>query len=75
MQLTVATLFSLIYLILEHEIRPYRTTSDNFVALSSSFSLTVLFFSSILLKLRRLVELKNVRQILSTKLLQANVTV
>ena len=38
-QLTAATLLSMIYLILQHEIGPYASPADNFIALASSFSL------------------------------------
>ena len=69
-QLTFATLLSLIYNVLQHEISPYASSSDNFIAVASSFSLTVLFFSCILLKLGLLLELDDVRVRLSTKLLE-----
>ena len=69
-QLTFATLLSLIYNILQHEINPYVSAADNFIGVASSFSLTVLFFSCILLKLGLLIELDDVRVRLSAKLLE-----
>ena len=69
-QLTAATLLSMIYLILQHEIGPYASPADNFIALASSFSLAILFFSCVLLKLGLLMELDDVRVRLSTKLLE-----
>ena len=69
-QLTFATLLSLIYNIVQHEISPYAGAADNFIGAASSFSLTVLFFSCILLKLGLLLELDDVRVRLSAKLLE-----
>ena len=49
-QLVGATLFSIVYLTIQHQISPYLHVSDNFVALASSFSLAVLFFCCVILK-------------------------
>ena len=68
-QLTFATLLSLIYLLIQHQMAPYANVSDNFISLAASFALAVLFFSCILLKLGFLVELDELRALLSDKLL------
>ena len=61
-QLTIATLFTTIYLILQLQVSPYANVSDNFVALSASFSLHILLFSCVILKVGVLTELEEVRR-------------
>ena len=68
-QLALATLLSLLFVIVQHQCTPYANPSDGFLALAASFALTVLFFSCILLKLGVLVSLGEVRAILPNKLL------
>ena len=41
----------MIYLVIQHQTAPYTQPSDNFLALAASFSLAILYFSCILLKL------------------------
>ena len=55
-QLVLATVFSLIYLTMQLQIGPYKRISDDGVAISSTFSLAVLFFSSVILKFASLTE-------------------
>ena len=55
-QLTFATLFSMMFSVFEHQLRPYKSPYDNFLAISASFTLSILFFSCVLLKLGVLVE-------------------
>lgn len=50
MQLALATLVTLAYLVLQTAAMPYRAFSDNFVALSCSTALTIVFLGSILYK-------------------------
>ena len=54
-QLTFATLFSMMFSVFEHQLRPYKSPYDNFLAISASFTLSILFFTCVLLKLGILV--------------------
>lgn len=56
-QLSVGTSVALVFLTVQMQARPFRRTTDDFVALSSSLSLVVLFFCCILLKVGSVVEL------------------
>ena len=67
-QVTVGVLISLIYLVVQHQAGPYRELADDFVALASSFSLTVFFICCTILKVGDLVELNVLRVRLSTTL-------
>ena len=49
-QLVIATLFCIFYLILQLQAKPFEHADDDYVALSSSSSLAVLFFSCVVLK-------------------------
>ena len=60
-QLTVATVLSLIYLVIQQQLKPYTSESDNFTALAASFGLTMLFLGCLLLKLAVLMEQYEVR--------------
>ena len=42
-QITVGTIFSAVYLLVQLQAQPFRLASDNYIALSSSFSLLMLF--------------------------------
>lgn len=64
-QLSFATLFSLIFLMAEHQMAPYANPSDNFAGLAASFSIVVFFFSCILLKLGLLTDLETIQSVIS----------
>ena len=49
-QLIIATLFSVLYLVLQLQAKPLRNVSDDYVALSVSVALAVFFFSCVILK-------------------------
>ena len=67
-QLMIATLFCILYLILQLQAKPYKDPSDDFVALSSTASLVVLDFSCVILKVGALTETPEVDAILSPRL-------
>ena len=52
-QLVIATLFCILYLVVQLQAKPFKDPSDDYVALSTSASLTVLFFSCVVLKVAR----------------------
>lgn len=43
-QLVVATVVSLVYLIVQMQARPFRVLSDDFIAMGTGFSLVALFY-------------------------------
>ena len=49
-QITVGTIVCAIYLMIQLQARPYKNESDNYLAVASSFSLTMLFLCSIIYK-------------------------
>ena len=61
LQVMLGLLFALIYLVIQHQLGPYNTLTDNFVALTSSFSLVVLFLSCVVIKVQTLIDLDDVR--------------
>ena len=67
-QLTFATLTSLVYLVIQHQAAPYAHVTDNFIALATSLALSTLYFACILLKLGILIDLEELRALLSVKL-------
>ena len=64
-QSILAVLISLLYLVIQLQMGPYIHLSDDFVALASSFSLTVLFLCCLILKISALTELQE-RLLLTT---------
>ena len=61
LQVILGLLFALIYLVIQHQLGPYKTLTDNFVALTSSFSVVVLFLSCVVIKVQTLIDLDDVR--------------
>jgi len=55
-QLVVATLFCLVYLILQLQVQPYATVVDNFLAQASSGALAIVFFVATTWKAASLLE-------------------
>ena len=49
-QIVLATLFCILYLVIQLQAKPFKNPSDDYVALASSASLAVLFFSCVVLK-------------------------
>jgi hypothetical protein len=65
LQLLLATLVSLLYLTLQLQAAPFKQQGDNFVALVCSISLVILYLSSIILKLKTLIETRMVYDVLT----------
>ena len=68
LQLILATLFSLVYLVVQLQARPYKVLSDNYVALATSLSLVSLFFCCVILQTETLIEKPEVKAVLSSEL-------
>ena len=67
-QLVIAGLFCILYLVLQLQAQPFKDASDDYVALASSASLTVLFFSCVVIRVGVLVETEEVKNILPPRL-------
>ena len=67
-QLVIATLFCVFYLVLQLQAKPYKNPSDVYVALASTTSLAVLFFSCVVLKVGALTDTPEVDAILPPRL-------
>ena len=57
-QLSIGASVTLVFLIVQMQARPLRQTSDEFVSLSASFALVLLFFCCVLLKVGTVSELE-----------------
>ena len=68
MQITMAGLFCLLYLVIQVQAQPFKQLGDNFVALSVSFSLAILFFCCIIIQLKVLTKTQEVEDVLSLAL-------
>ena len=68
LQLVVATTFCIVYLVLQLQSKPFKDPVDDYLALSVSTSLVVLYFACVLIKLKALVELDEVFKVLSPSL-------
>jgi hypothetical protein len=67
-QLVIATLFSILYLVIQLQAKPFVDPSDDYIALASSASLAVLFFSCVVLKVGVLTDTPEVDAILPPRL-------
>ena len=61
MQIALAITLSLIYLVIQQQVQPYRTPYDNHLASMSSFSLVLLFVGCSVFKLNTLTELEMIQ--------------
>ena len=67
-QLAYATLFTLLYLVVEMKVSPYRSASDDFLATTCSAALSMLFMLSILYKYGALTQLEVLQSVMSAEL-------
>ena len=67
-QICIAALFCILYLVLQLQANPYKDPSDDYVALASTASLAVLFFSCVVLKVGVLTDTPEVNSILTDRL-------
>lgn len=67
-QLVYATLFSILYLVVQLQANPYSSVADNFVALISSGTVVTLFFACVVSKGALLVTNEDVRSHLSLEM-------
>ena len=67
-QLIIATLYSIIYLILQMQVQPYKTPADNFLAAVSSGAILTLFFIASASKAASLLDIEMVFEFLSPTL-------
>lgn len=65
MQLAIALLTSVIYLLIQQHAKPFLKTTDDYVAISSSFSLVVLFVCCVYYRFSILTELKAINDQMS----------
>ena len=68
MQLALATLFAMVYLLVQSQAQPYRNNFDNSLALGCSFSLSVLLLCCIFYKYISLTELEDMQSRMSLEL-------
>ena len=61
MQLAVAALTCVVFLVAQAQAMPYRSQSDNYVGISCSFALAVLFLACIFYKVTTLTELQSLQ--------------
>lgn len=69
-QLSIATLFSVLFLVLQLQAKPYILLANDYLALGGSLSLSLLYFCCVLLKVKVLTETEEVLAVLSPKLRQ-----
>ena len=67
-QIVIATLFCIFYLILQLQVMPFKDLFDDYVALACTSSLTVLFFSCVVLKIGVLTDVPEVDEVLPPRL-------
>ena len=67
-QLVIAALFGILYLVLQLQAKPYKEASDDYVALASTTSLSVLLWSCVVLKVGVLTDTPEVDAILPPRL-------
>ena len=65
MQIVLATLFCIIFLAVQQQVRPYRNRVDNYLALITSLLLVLLFLGCTIFKLSTLTDLQDVQQVFS----------
>ena len=65
MQLALAALACVIYLVVQAQAMPYRSWADNYVGIGCSFSLAVLFIACTFYKVNMLTELRSVQDRMS----------
>ena len=68
-QISLAQSISLIFLVVQHQVGPYKNASDNMVALASSFAIVVFLSSCVIIKVGLLVNLETIRLRLPRSLL------
>jgi uncharacterized membrane protein YjfL (UPF0719 family) len=68
MQLSIASLFSIAYLLIQSQAHPYKNHFDNVLALGCSFSLSVLLLCCIFYKYLSLTELEDMQSRMSIEL-------
>ena len=61
MQLVLATMFALIYLVFQAQAQPYKKLADDFLAILASFLLTAFLFACLVLKYDALTQLEDIR--------------
>lgn len=65
MQITLATIFCAVYLMVQLQVRPFKRPGDNYLALAASFSLMMLFLCSIIYKLVALTDQEELQEKMS----------
>jgi hypothetical protein len=66
LQITLGTVFCAVFLLVQLQSQPFVLASDNYVALSSSFSMLLLFFCSVLYKFDALTSESHVNEAMSS---------
>ena len=61
MQLIIATLFSIVFLTIQVQAKPYKKIHDDYVALSCSFGITVAFLCCVVYKIDTLTDLSEIK--------------
>lgn len=61
MQLVLATVFCIIYQLVQQGVNPYRNNADAFLAMACSFSLTILFITLIFYKFANLTDVRDLQ--------------
>ena len=59
-QIALATIVSAIFMLIQLQTKPYKSSSDDFLASSSSFALLMLFFCSVIYKYVELTDTQDV---------------